>query len=638
MRRRVATLLLILTLIVGILPIEAKAAFVPRTTAPDSNDPHYTTLNPFYTSGYGMPNCTCYAWGRAYEILGKAPQLCTWQASLWYNYNVTNGFYSYSSDITKPAVGAIICWGGDDGHVAVVEKIDGNKIWISDSGYGRAEPFRYDWLNMNLTNLGYYNNPFLGYIYLLGNGNTPSTEEAPSAPDYVTVEWYNQSAMKATVSWPAVDGATYYEVEYDHMQDDWKTESDYSSGTSFIATGVGHLQYRYRVRACNSGGKSDWTVGTFAYAVRFDANGGSVSTSSKDVFYGKTYGDLPTPTRTGYNFDGWYTSTSGGSYMASYTKVTTMGTHTLYAHWSPKSCVAYFNTIGSVSPSSKTVYYDSTYGDLPTPIRDGYSFDGWYTSENGGSRVYSSTTVNTISTHSLYAHWTAIQYTVYFDAEGGTVSPGSKTVAYYDYYGDLPTPSRDGYAFEGWYTSAGNRIYSASVMNFTYSHTLYAHWSINSYTISFAAGGGSGSMSGKTLEYGSSYTLPSCAFTAPSGKQFKAWSINGTEYAPGAKITVNGNISVTAVWKNLPAVITSAKRSGSELYVTVTLDSGVSAKAVCAMYNAKGKMIGMETRTLTGSTEAGVYFAVNSKAAKAKIFIIGDNSVPLCASKEVSLK
>ena len=54
-----------------------------------------------------------------------------------------------------------------------------------------------------------------------------------------------------------------------------------------------------------------------------------------------------------------------------------------------------------------------------------------------------------------------------------------------------------------------------------------------------------------TVEEGEGYTLPECGFTAPEGKQFKAWSVDGRELAAGETITVNGNVKITAVWENV---------------------------------------------------------------------------------------
>ena len=59
---------------------------------------------------------------------------------------------------------------------------------------------------------------------------------------------------------------------------------------------------------------------------------------------------------------------------------------------------------GDVSPSRLTVYYDGTYGTLPTPIRSGYTFNGWFTSS--GSKVTSNSEIVSKADHTLYAEWT----------------------------------------------------------------------------------------------------------------------------------------------------------------------------------------------------------------------------------------
>ena len=125
------------------------------------------------------------------------------------------------------------------------------------------------------------------------------------------------------------------------------------------------------------------------------------------VYNGSTYGTLPTPKRNNYKFGGWYTEKSGGTKVTSSTNVSSTSNHTLYAHWSKASITVTLDANGgSVSTSSVTVYNGSSYGDLPTPTRSYYTFDGWYTSGSGGSKVTSSTTVSSTSNHTLYAHWT----------------------------------------------------------------------------------------------------------------------------------------------------------------------------------------------------------------------------------------
>lgn len=156
------------------------------------------------------------------------------------------------------------------------------------------------------------------------------------------------------------------------------------------------------------------TPASVTYPVTFNPNGGRVNQASKVVTIGKTYGPLPTPNRTGYSFDGWYTDQTGDTKV---TETTTVGTNppaTLYAHWIAKKYLVTLNAnggkidtaSGQVSTKSYTATYGSKYNFLPRPIRTGgYNFDGWYTDQTNGTKVDSDTTVTTAKDHILYAHW-----------------------------------------------------------------------------------------------------------------------------------------------------------------------------------------------------------------------------------------
>ena len=160
--------------------------------------------------------------------------------------------------------------------------------------------------------------------------------------------------------------------------------------------------------------------------MQFNPNGGTVGTKSKNVTIGKTYGTLPTPNRTGYSFDGWYTKEIGGTKV---TETTTVGTNppaTLYAHWIAKKYLVTLNanggkidtTSGQVSTKSYTATYGSKYNFLPRPIRTGgYNFDGWYTDQTNGTKVDSDTTVTTAKDHILYAHWSLIPAKAPYDVK-----------------------------------------------------------------------------------------------------------------------------------------------------------------------------------------------------------------------------
>ena len=351
---------------------------------------------------------------------------------------------------------------------------------------------------------------------------------------------------------------------------------------------------------------SDYKLNLYAiwtpnqYTVTFNPNGGSVSPTTKTVTYDSTYGSLPTPTRTGYNFAGWWTAARGGTQITSSTKVTTASNHSIYAHWTPNQYTVTFNPNGgTVSPTTKTVTYDSTYGTLPTPTRTGYTFVGWWTATSNGTQITSSTKVAITAAQTLYAHWTANTYTVTFNPNGGnflsrssltmsassgnwnysanmvsgkisqnttytlkfgtatctaggatqfsvliydftasaarvqtTVSFGSnvtatlttngnlieandnrmiiyagvagatagvaasyqnmtlsvsKSVTYDSTYGSLPALGRTGYTFAGWWTAAsgGTQITSSTKVTTASNHSIYAHWTANTYTVTY---------------------------------------------------------------------------------------------------------------------------------------------------------
>ena len=128
---------------------------------------------------------------------------------------------------------------------------------------------------------------------------------------------------------------------------------------------------------------------------------------NKTVTYDSTYGTLPTATKTGYTFDGWYTSASGGTKIEATSKVSITSSQTLYAHWTASGYTVTFNANGgTVSTASKTVTYDSTYGTLPTATKSGHTFNGWYTSASGGTKIETTTKVTITSSQTLYAQWT----------------------------------------------------------------------------------------------------------------------------------------------------------------------------------------------------------------------------------------
>lgn len=90
---------------------------------------------------------------------------------------------------------------------------------------------------------------------------------------------------------------------------------------------------------------------------------------------------------------------------------------------------------GTVSQTSKTVYAGDVYGVLPEPSREGYIFQGWYTSASGGSPVTANTNVNLSASQTLYAHWTVDDEVQYDEPSQEEPEDESVTIYYYDING-----------------------------------------------------------------------------------------------------------------------------------------------------------------------------------------------------------
>lgn len=145
------------------------------------------------------------------------------------------------------------------------------------------------------------------------------------------------------------------------------------------------------------------------YTVYFNPNGGYLSQSSKTVTAGSFVGSMPTPTRQGYKFLGWTTSQySSGLLLRTGDEMYVNENLTLYALWEEEQKPSKnFNVIlddGSTCKSI-TVTNGGTYSGLTTPSREGYTFTGWYTQQNGGTKITSSTKVNLSGNQILYAQW-----------------------------------------------------------------------------------------------------------------------------------------------------------------------------------------------------------------------------------------
>ncbi len=186
--------------------------------------------------------------------------------------------------------------------------------------------------------------------------------------------------------------------------------------------------------------------------------------------------------REGYVFDGWNTQPDGsGTAYRQGQEFTITGDIVLYAQW--KKTDSYVLTFdangGSVSPATVTIGSDGrpSVESLPVPVREGYTFDGWYTAAEGGTQIAADTVFRGNAT--AYAHWTAKVYTVTYHKNGGEITGEDSFTKYVHGTGlSLPVPVRTGYTFGGWYTDSSCTVgrtesISASDMG---NKVYYAKW------------------------------------------------------------------------------------------------------------------------------------------------------------------
>ena len=290
------------------------------------------------------------------------------------------------------------------------------------------------------------------------------------------------------------------------------------------------------------------------YRVSFDGNGGSAGSSSSDADAGSSI-TLPSASRSGYNFNGWYTAASGGSYVgAAGGSYTVNSTTTLYAQWSLATITITFDFQGgSGSPSSKTINPGDAIGSLPSTSQGSYIFVGWYTTvgPTGGSQVSSSTTFTSNTT--IYARW---ESQVVFDANGGS---GGATVSVPKGVSVNPASysagTRSGYTFTSW--SPYNSTFTP-----TGSITLTAQWTALSVswtdtTLTTTGRKGdfySSTVSASYVSYWNDGALPTGGLALTQGTNTSGSSTSTVSGTP----TTYGNISFTLTPYNQDGVAGSS--------------------------------------------------------------------------------
>ena len=380
-----------------------------------------------------------------------------------------------------------------------------------------------------------------------------------------------------------------------------------------------------------------WSKVTVTYTVTYNANGGSGAPDAQTKEAGETLIlTKDTPTRSGYAFAGWATSSRSTtvSYQpgASYTKDASI---TLYAVWS--KVVTYtvkYNANGGIGAPDAQTKTKGAALELSTtePTRTGYKFLGWATSSRSTTVSYKpGASYTKDASITLYAVWSkVVTYTVTYNANGGKNPPPAQTKE----AGETlilteDTPTRSGYAFAGWATSSRSTTVSyqpGASYTKDASITLYAVWKLQSSGVSFT-------ISNSALELTVGGAAKTVTITPNPAGTACNWSIvgasgSGTYTLSGIEITRSGNsftLQATSYVKGTVTVTFRENNSGEEISCVVTVKNStapveknvtVSAEVTSSTLLIFRTYTATITATATGTEVKTVQYSTNGRTWK----------------------
>jgi uncharacterized repeat protein (TIGR02543 family) len=365
-----------------------------------------------------------------------------------------------------------------------------------------------------------------------------------------------------------------------------------------------------------------WTP---VYAVTWNPDGGAPAPTQTSVNHGGSI-TAPAPmTKSGdYIFGGWYTNSALTS-AATFPVASVTESKSFYAKWIPVFTVTFNANGGTVTPASGATRADSTLASLPIPTRERYAFNGWFTAETGGMEVtegrkYSANTV-------IYAHWTQSAYVITFDAKGGTVTPTTMTIGESGRIASLPTPTRTGYDFDGWFTAetGGTAVTTSTV--FSVDAAIYARWT-PTYAVTFSAGengvlavtvDGNAIATGAQVRQGKNVVFTA---TPNNGYTVGGWSVNGT--------AVNGNTGNTYTLSSVSAaraVAVSFEKTDAVLVSDRVVPQSKPSEAVTvAPVNRLAAEFTAGPNPADKSSGVVKFFRQGSRIASAPLLVIYDAS------------
>lgn len=369
---------------------------------------------------------------------------------------------------------------------------------------------------------------------------------------------------------------------------------------------------------------AQWTAIT--HVISYNTRGGTGAPEASSHAYGTTV-TIPAiePMRTGYMFNGWNTLANGsGVTWNPGNTLTVTEDLTLSAQWLANTYTLRYNANGgggSPDPAEVSTNASVTVSSI-VPTRVGYAFAGWNTRRDGTGSTYASnaTLVMPGSDVTLFALWSANNFTVSYNANSGSGSPPGNSSKGYLTSSTVATPttlSRSGFTFVGWNTSpdgSGSSYAPGTSFLMPASNVvLYAQWLANNYALIYDANGGSGGPPVSSASNGASVSLAN-DIPVRAGYTFNGWlDASGETYQAGATFTMPSSSAVLrATWLIRSFSLTYSANEGSGIPDGSTQTFGASV-TVSAMQPARNGWIftGWNSRV----NGAGTDYAANSTFA-----------------------
>ena len=438
-----------------------------------------------------------------------------------------------------------------------------------------------------------------GYTFAGWDTAIPATMPAHNMT--ITAQWtVNQYTITYDLDGGTAEGnPDTYTVETDAFTLKNPTRPGYTF-TGWSGTGLtGEDNLTVTIPKGSTGNRSyttHWSLNT--YSITYDLNGGTASGNPTSYTVESATITLNQPTKTGYTFTGWSgTDLTGEDNLTVTIPAGSTGDRSYTAHWSLNTYSITYDLDGGTASGNPDFYtVESSTITLNPPTRTGYTFIGWSGTDLSGSDNLTVTIpAGSIGNRSYIAHWSLNTYSITYDLNGGTASGNPTSYTVESATITLNQPTKTGYTFTGWsgtdLTGEDNLTVTIPAGS-TGDRSYTAHWSLNTYSITYDLDGGT--VSGNP----DFYTVESAAITLNQptriGYTFTGWS--------GTNLTGEDNLTVTIPTGSIGNRSYTAHWSLNTYSITYDLDGGT------AFGNPDSYTVESAAITLNEPTKAGYVF------------------------------